>query len=229
MLQFFSQWFHTLILVLILASLIEMLLPSRSMERYIRLVLSLTVLMAILGPVFNLLDSRWQEEQWLLDWYLRNGVVSGETGDIQQQSATIQKIQQEQAMQLLEQGIQEEIAREVKSRFAVDVEHVTVTVEETGRERGNHLVLRAIELRGRRIARPEMEPRDETAWAPMNERLDIQPVEIQIPGSFAAKNPNPAPLLPQTGASSEMEQQLREWLASSYQLEMSQITVSLDG
>lgn len=50
-----SGWLHELILVVLLAAFVEMLLPSKSMERYARLVLSLLVLLTMLSPVVSLL------------------------------------------------------------------------------------------------------------------------------------------------------------------------------
>lgn len=48
-------WLHELILVVLLAAFVEMLLPSKSMERYARLVLSLLVLLTMLSPIVSLL------------------------------------------------------------------------------------------------------------------------------------------------------------------------------
>ncbi|WP_379128796.1 stage III sporulation protein AF [Paenibacillus sp. sgz500958] len=48
-------WLREIILVVLLASFVEMLLPSKSMERYARLVLSLLVLLTMLGPIISLL------------------------------------------------------------------------------------------------------------------------------------------------------------------------------
>lgn len=219
MLQFISQWFQTLILVMILASLIEMLLPSRSMERYIRFVLSLTILMAILGPVFNVLNSRWGDEQWFLDWYSRNGLASVESGGIRQEAERIQKIQQQQAIQLVEQGLREGIAREVEARFPVAVDHVSVKVEETDLEEKS-AAIRSIEIRGR-IGEP--------AWTPVRAESAMQPVQIQISETFS-EDPRSHPSDSSSSAASrEVERKLKEWLAGNYQLDADHIFISLDG
>ncbi|ASA23131.1 stage III sporulation protein AF [Paenibacillus donghaensis] len=48
-------WLREIILVVLLAAFVELLLPSKSMERYARLVLSLLVLLTILSPIISLL------------------------------------------------------------------------------------------------------------------------------------------------------------------------------
>lgn len=48
-------WLRELILVVLMAAFVEMLLPSKSMERYARLVLSLLILLTILSPIVSML------------------------------------------------------------------------------------------------------------------------------------------------------------------------------
>ncbi|OBZ18944.1 stage III sporulation protein AF [Bacillus sp. FJAT-27264] len=50
-----SDWLREIILVVLLAAFVELLLPSKSMERYARLVLSLLILLTLLNPVVSLL------------------------------------------------------------------------------------------------------------------------------------------------------------------------------
>ncbi|ETT44262.1 sporulation stage III protein af [Paenibacillus sp. FSL R7-269] len=57
-----SSWLHELILVVLMAAFVEMLLPSKSMERYARLVLSLLVLLTMLSPIISLLKGDASKE-----------------------------------------------------------------------------------------------------------------------------------------------------------------------
>lgn len=50
-----GDWLREIILVVLLASFVELLLPSKSMERYARLVLSLLILLTMLSPIVSLL------------------------------------------------------------------------------------------------------------------------------------------------------------------------------
>lgn len=45
-----SNWLQELIMIVLLATFVEMLLPNRSMERYVKLVLSLLILLTLLSP-----------------------------------------------------------------------------------------------------------------------------------------------------------------------------------
>ncbi|BCG60095.1 stage III sporulation protein AF [Paenibacillus sp. URB8-2] len=48
-------WLREIIMIVLLASFVELLLPSKSMERYARLVLSLLVLLTMLSPIVSLM------------------------------------------------------------------------------------------------------------------------------------------------------------------------------
>lgn len=50
-----GDWLREIILIVLLAAFVEMLLPSKSMERYARLVLSLLVLLTMLSPIVSFL------------------------------------------------------------------------------------------------------------------------------------------------------------------------------
>lgn len=50
-----GDWLREIILVVLLASFVELLLPSKSMERYARLVLSLLILLTMLSPIVSFL------------------------------------------------------------------------------------------------------------------------------------------------------------------------------
>lgn len=52
-----AEWLKQIILVVLLATFIDLLLPNSTMQRYVKLVVSLFILMTILTPVMNLLGS----------------------------------------------------------------------------------------------------------------------------------------------------------------------------
>lgn len=223
MLAFFSQWFKTIVLVMILASLIEMLLPSRSMERYVRLVLSLTVLMAVLTPVFNLLNSQWLDEGRFRQWLDQVGVADGEAASWQEQAGHLLRLQQEQAMGLAIKQLENDVAVAVESRFPVEVAQVAVRMAPTAGD----AALAAMELTVRpiRLFEERSEPVTGTAeGAPSDEEglvIDVAPVDIHI---FPDRPEQASRTWTDTGDQA-LKRQLRAWLAQQYQLEEQHISI----
>jgi len=81
-------WLREIILVVLLASFVEMLLPSKSMERYARLVLSLLVLLTMLNPIVSFLKGDAISELTLaMDNQSLLGGSSGKSG-----AGTLQQI-----------------------------------------------------------------------------------------------------------------------------------------
>ncbi|WP_052410275.1 stage III sporulation protein AF [Paenibacillus durus] len=81
-------WLREIILIVLLATFVELLLPSKSMERYARLVLSLLILLTLLGPIVSLLKGSAASELSLA-LSRSDGGTSGQTGTA---AAELQKI-----------------------------------------------------------------------------------------------------------------------------------------
>lgn len=58
-----SGWLKTVITVIMLATFVDLMLPNSSMQRYVRTVMSLFVLLTLLSPLVQLFQRGWQPEQ----------------------------------------------------------------------------------------------------------------------------------------------------------------------
>ncbi|QWU14778.1 stage III sporulation protein AF [Paenibacillus sophorae] len=81
-------WLREIILIVLLATFVELLLPSKSMERYARLVLSLLILLTLLSPIVSLLKGNAASELSLA-FSRADGGTSGQSGAA---DAELQKI-----------------------------------------------------------------------------------------------------------------------------------------
>ncbi len=58
MLAAVTDWVRNIVMVVLFASFLELLLPSSGMQRFVRVIMGLLILLAILGPVVDILQSR---------------------------------------------------------------------------------------------------------------------------------------------------------------------------
>ena len=58
-------WLKTVIMVIMLATFVDLLLPSNTMQRYVKTVLSLFILLTLLTPVLQLFQKDWDIDQLL--------------------------------------------------------------------------------------------------------------------------------------------------------------------
>ncbi|CAH1194720.1 hypothetical protein PAECIP111892_01820 [Paenibacillus auburnensis] len=128
-------WLRELILVVLMAAFVEMLLPSKSMERYARLVLSLLVLLTMLSPIVSLLKGDAAKElsvamvQQEQDGGLMSGAGKG-AGSLEKILADGRRLAagaRERSLQLAA----EEVAGQMREQIAgsTGVKGATVTVK----------------------------------------------------------------------------------------------------
>ncbi|OAS22953.1 stage III sporulation protein AF [Paenibacillus oryzisoli] len=60
-----AGWLKTVIMVIMLATFVDLLLPSNTMQRYVKTVLSLFILLTLLTPVLQLFQRDWNLDQLL--------------------------------------------------------------------------------------------------------------------------------------------------------------------
>jgi len=63
MIDAISAWIKNIILLVLFASFLELLLPTSSMQRFIRVIIGLFIMLAILNPVIDIIQNRWFNEQ----------------------------------------------------------------------------------------------------------------------------------------------------------------------
>ncbi|MEW6523119.1 MAG: stage III sporulation protein AF [Bacillota bacterium] len=59
------QWARTVAMVVLFAAMVELLSPSEAMARYLRLVLGLVVVLAVMSPALTFLDRQWGPDRLL--------------------------------------------------------------------------------------------------------------------------------------------------------------------
>jgi len=59
MLEAIAGWVKNIIIIVLFASFLELLLPNSSLQRFIRVIMGLLIMLAILNPAIDLLHSYW--------------------------------------------------------------------------------------------------------------------------------------------------------------------------
>ncbi|MFF2909900.1 stage III sporulation protein AF [Paenibacillus sp. NPDC057934] len=131
-----SDWLREIILVVLLAAFVELLLPSKSMERYARLVLSLLILLTLLNPVVSLLKGDAAKELSLaMSQQEKTGGMFTSTGkgtdSLEKILADGQKLaqgRQEQSLKLAAEEVAGQMRDQIASEAGVRGVRVTVSL-----------------------------------------------------------------------------------------------------
>ncbi|WP_123040914.1 stage III sporulation protein AF [Cohnella candidum] len=198
-----SGWLKQIVAVVLLAGLVDLLLPNKTMQRYVRLVAGLFILLTVATPMLNWLHSDFGNR-------LAAGLETSQSDDrasaeelskIKEEGRKWQAKQQEEAEQVTAGRLRDAIKEDVEQsegrkvvQVAVqlrrspegqlDVESVTVTMAgpEAGTNRGTGGTGGTAEAGGDAEPDPEASPGSK----PVEQVQPVAPVIVEIPPSDRA-------------------------------------------
>ncbi len=181
MMDALAGWLKQLIAVVLLASLVDLMLPNRTMQRYVRLVAGLFVLLAILTPVMQVLRGDFGERilRGLERFVHRPEGVAAEMARIETEAETLRRRHERQAAELAATRLSAAIREAVEQSLGRRVEQVDLEAD-VGTDGGVevaavHLVLAAS---GSSAA-------NATAPRPIADVAPMAPVKVEIPPILA--------------------------------------------
>lgn len=204
MMDALAGWLKQLIAVVLLASLVDLLLPNRTMQRYVRLVAGLFVLLAILTPVMQGLRGDFGDRilRGLERIVHHPEGAAAEMARIETEAETLRRRHERQAAELAAARLTAAIREAVEQSLGRRVEQVDLETD-TGTDgvadvAAVHLVLAAASGSG---------AADGTATRPIADVAPVAPVTVDIPPILAdaADGDRGIRAGPEAGAEAEAE------------------------
>ena len=129
MVGWLESWLREIVLVVLFAVVTDMLLPNNKMQRYIRVVVSLFVLLTILNPIITLIrsDFHFREVEAGLDqWSSRAASASKvkSLSEIAEDAEKLRDISERQTDQWIEQRLSEMIWQDLREQGYANVKQV---------------------------------------------------------------------------------------------------------
>ncbi|GGD70131.1 stage III sporulation protein AF [Paenibacillus nasutitermitis] len=131
MLSWLATWLQQIIAVVLLAGLIDLLLPNKSMQRYVRLVAGLIILLTILTPILRMLQGDFSAklDQNVEGWFksepskeLRMPTLQ----DIQRNADVLKKKQEASAATLTEKQLALTMRSQITERTGIETTDIAV-------------------------------------------------------------------------------------------------------
>ncbi|MDF2922001.1 MAG: spoIIIAF [Paenibacillaceae bacterium] len=135
MMNWLSDWLKQVILIILLASFVDLLLPSQAMQRYVRTVVSLFLLLTLLAPLFELFQRDWDQDQLLAEAGQLQLHNSGSRAALQPLAAVLaesEKLKEgnaQEAKRLTESRLAEEMKTGLESSTGARVAELQVHIE----------------------------------------------------------------------------------------------------
>ncbi|WP_019532739.1 stage III sporulation protein AF [Paenibacillus ginsengihumi] len=135
--EWLSGWLKSIILVVLLAVFLDLLLPNQTMQRYVRTVMSLFIVLTLMSPLFSLMDVRPQIERRLASGLLLQNQAAGggelrPVAGIRSDAEAFRSKQQEQSLRLVESQAAEVMKQQLEQSLRIRVASIRVKAELNG-------------------------------------------------------------------------------------------------
>ncbi|NWL87407.1 MULTISPECIES: stage III sporulation protein AF [unclassified Paenibacillus] len=121
--DFLGEWLKQIIIIVLFAVFIDLLLPNRAMERYVRFVVSLLILLTLIAPVVRIFTPEAKQK---LEIALADNLNDSNSSNTQQSTLAIlrqgEEMRQKQEAEVL-QWTAEEAARQMKQSIEQETGH----------------------------------------------------------------------------------------------------------
>lgn len=153
-----SMWLKQVVLLVLLATFIDLLLPNQALSRYVKLIMGLLIILAILNPILDILSDRfhWESLSWQHLRWSNKEVPS--LAQIEEQSDQIKEIRKKQMIEAWKGQITHRMEQDLQKQFALRVLSLQVEAGMKGESPIlNHVELVAVMEERRQVASP-LEP-----------------------------------------------------------------------
>lgn len=208
MMDWLGGWVNQIIILVLVATFIHLLLPNNALERYVKLVMGLLIILAILSPLFQFL----KKDINLSELAFAPGGSMQTMEPIEQINGASKQLQQQQ-YQLIEQqterAIEQTIKLQVAQKFGVEVMQAKVMTQGDSAQ--------ATQIKQVQVVVQEGASSSDDSTDPIQ---PVQPVEIHVGDS--------QPVLAQpTATNQELTNHIMTYIEQMWSLSPEQVHVQL--
>jgi len=201
--QFVTEWIRNIIVFLLLATMLHLILPNSNLQKYVKFVVSLLLVVLILTPLFKLLQTdvneviaNFNQEKYVADGSIKNSIDT--------KKKEIQALTRAYSLEEMAVKMKKEVGKEFEKKYGVTVSEIKIIAAETKGE-----VKAAKDIQSVIVTLKEAEVKK-------NDAIEtVKPVEINTRA-------------PQK-TSEETNVEMKQFFSSRWQLEDKQIQVQMEG
>ncbi|AIK37543.1 stage III sporulation protein AF [Bacillus pseudomycoides] len=201
--QFVTEWIRNIIVFLLLATMLHLILPNSNLQKYVKFVVSLLLVVLILTPLFKLLQTdvneviaNFNQEKYVADGSIKNSIDT--------KKKEIQALTRAYSLEEMAVKMKKEVGKEFEKKYGVTVSEIKIIAAETKEE-----VKAAKDIQSVIVTLKEAEVKK-------NDAIEtVKPVEINT------RAPRKT--------SEETNVEMKQFFSSRWQLEDKQIQVQMEG
>lgn len=225
MIEALSLWLQKIILVVLIATFLDMLLPNSGMQRYVRLVMGLFILLTIISPILEIVQKDLTADKIAMRiMRLNTGATQNEWEQMKQYSERLMQQNDQDAQEFVQTQLQNLIQAKVEEDYGVRVSMVKVNLDKEKNKEQEYPVISSVQL---------VLDKDIQATRPEDGgNLKIQPIEpvtISVNGktSGQASTVSTSPGL--SAAEQKLLNEIEGDIANTWSIDRSQVTAKVEG
>lgn len=225
MIEALSLWLQKIILVVLIATFLDMLLPNSGMQRYVRMVMGLLILLTIISPILEIVKKDLTAEKIAMRiMKLNSGATQNEWEQMKQYSERLMQQSELDTQEFVQVQLQDLIRAKVEEDYGVRVSSVQVNFGKEKNKEQEYPVISSVQL---------VLDKDIQATRPEDGgNLKIQPIEpvtISVNGETSgnASTVSTSPEL--SAAERKLLTDIEGDIANTWSIDRSQVTAKVEG
>ncbi|OCA91054.1 stage III sporulation protein AF [Bacillus sp. FJAT-27225] len=202
--DFLIEWVTNIILFVLLATVIDMLMPNSAMQKYTKIVTGLLLIAIILSPILKLISSDFEEALASLPALQASSYGENSKSLLESQKKEIQEAQHAYILEQMAVQLEADTKEELMNQFGYQIKGITVAADNVD---GQGLP-EQIDLVSLRLAEPEEEVHSVRAIEVVNIRT-TEPLPERI--------------------ADEQTEEIRAFLADKWQVPAEKIVIAIEG
>lgn len=127
--SFITEWLTNIILFILLATVLEMLLPNSSMQRYVKMVVGLLLLVIILNPLLSIFSK--DVNDWLYPVYKEEAISENQLEiSIERKKSEIELGQRAYISEQVAVQMKRQVENELAERFSMELNNLEISLDE---------------------------------------------------------------------------------------------------
>lgn len=186
MIEVMSQWLQKIILLVLIATFLDMLLPNSSMQRYVKFVMGLLILLSIISPIMQLFEKDLSLDKLAVRILSMNtGESAKEWEEIRRYGEKLIKENDKEAVSFVQSQMESLIKAKVEEDYSITVSSVKVNITEEKDKQQAYPVISSVQL----ILDKDIQGTGQREQGGERKIEPIEPVTINVSGESSQQAP----------------------------------------
>jgi stage III sporulation protein AF len=176
MMAFIGEWIKHIVLLILMATFLDLILPNSNMRKYVKLVVGFLLILLILSPILQLF--RYDQERL----YLSIERMMQEDNkplnlEVEREKGRIEEMQEEAIFNEVSEKWSAEIKAGIEDKFQLAVQHITLELK----TKEDAVSIQGLTLQVEEMLKGEAKNAQEVSISPKVREVElVKPVNIQI-------------------------------------------------